>query len=219
MGSEVNVEGGDCDLILAVTAPLIPTTSLGKAPDLSVVQDEIAEALRRAFNRSRNRLPPDPAQPKPPKDEKPQKPPSRRPIDRPDRWRRDSPRKPRLPASSRPICWCCRRSMTRSMRPRRAGVMPNGSPSRSDVLCRPGAFICEALLSLPSRWRCDAAGRRPFDGTHETAELVENAGKHARHLRLVRFDRIVDERAAPPEFYDTEGNFADPPIRVRSSVG
>jgi hypothetical protein len=66
-GATVKVEGGDCELVVAVTAPLIPTTSLGKAPDLSLLQEDIAEALRRAFNRSRNRLPPDPSQPKPPK--------------------------------------------------------------------------------------------------------------------------------------------------------
>jgi hypothetical protein len=65
-------------------------------------------------------------------------------------------------------------------------------------------------------YRCLAAGDdklpdgRPFVGTHETAELVESAGKHARHLRLVGFHRIIDERAAPPEFFDTEGTFADP---------
>jgi hypothetical protein len=77
-GATVSVEGGDCDLIVAVSAPLIPSTSLGKAPDLSSLQGDIAEALRRAFNRSRNRLPPDLAQPKPPKTEplpKPAKPP------------------------------------------------------------------------------------------------------------------------------------------------
>jgi hypothetical protein len=49
-----------------------------------------------------------------------------------------------------------------------------------------------------------------FEGRDDTADLVEISGKHARHLRLVGFDRIVDERAAPPEFYDTAGNFADP---------
>jgi hypothetical protein len=69
----VKVAGGDCELVVAVTAPLIPTTSLGKAPDLSLLQDRVAEALRRAFNRSRNRLPPDPTQQKPSKTEPPRK--------------------------------------------------------------------------------------------------------------------------------------------------
>jgi hypothetical protein len=68
-GESVRVEGGDCDLIIAATAPLIPTTSLGKQPDLSLLQSTIAEALRRAFSRSRNRLPADPATPKPPREE------------------------------------------------------------------------------------------------------------------------------------------------------
>ena len=79
-GPAINVDGGDCDLIVAVTAPLIPTTSLGKAADLSLLQPVIAETLRRVFNRSRNRLPADLKQPKPPKAEKPQRPPKPAPY-------------------------------------------------------------------------------------------------------------------------------------------
>jgi hypothetical protein len=49
-----------------------------------------------------------------------------------------------------------------------------------------------------------------FVGTNKTADLVANAGKYARHLGLIAFDRIIDERAAPPELYDTAGAPVDP---------
>jgi hypothetical protein len=49
-----------------------------------------------------------------------------------------------------------------------------------------------------------------FEGTHDTAQLVEDAGKYARHLGLIPFDCIIDERAAPPEYYDPDGDRADP---------
>jgi hypothetical protein len=65
-------------------------------------------------------------------------------------------------------------------------------------------------------YRCLSAGdvRLPdgsrFIGSHKTADLIEKAGKFARHPGLIAFNRIIDERAAPPEFYDTEGDCADP---------
>ena len=49
-----------------------------------------------------------------------------------------------------------------------------------------------------------------FVGSEKTAKLIEDAGKHARYLGLVAFDRIIDERAAPPVLYDTDGERADP---------
>jgi DNA topoisomerase VI subunit B len=97
-GPAINVEGGDCQLMVAITAPLIPTTSLGKAADLSLLQEDIAEALRRAFNRSRNRLPPDPKQPKPPGTCLYPSSCGLRRIGHPVRWQRDWPRKLKLPA-------------------------------------------------------------------------------------------------------------------------
>jgi hypothetical protein len=49
-----------------------------------------------------------------------------------------------------------------------------------------------------------------FVGTNKAADLVADAGKYARHLGMIAFDRIIDERAAPPEFYDTAGDPVDP---------
>jgi hypothetical protein len=79
-GSEaIELPKGDCEIHLHITSPLIPTVSIGKRPDLSCFSDEIAGAIRQAFTRSRNRLPPDPAEPKPEK-VKPLKPPSHKSI-------------------------------------------------------------------------------------------------------------------------------------------
>jgi hypothetical protein len=210
-GATMNVEGGDCDLIVAVTAPLIPTSSLGKAPDLSLLQDHIAETLRRAFNKSRNRLPPDPSQPKPPKAE---------PL--PKRLK-PPPYEPSGPLAT-----------MLAVEAEDAGVLPRDllvlSPkhdpfAETKASRRDAEWFAEQIARfVPAGrvhlrglyYRCLSAGdvRLPdgarFVGSHKTADLIENAGKYARHLGLVRFDRIVDERAAPPELYDTEGNRADP---------
>jgi hypothetical protein len=56
-------------------------------------------------------------------------------------------------------------------------------------------------------YRCLSAGGvllpngMGFVGSTKTADLIENAGKYARHLGLIAFSRIVDERAAPPELF------------------
>jgi hypothetical protein len=220
----VNVEGGDCDLIVAVTAPLIPTTSLGKAPDLSLLQDDIAEVLRRAFNRSRNRLPTEPAQPKPPKAEPPPK-----------------PAKPPPFEPSGPLATML------ALKAEEAGVVPRDllvlsskyAPFAETQASRREAewFVEQIARFVPAGhvhlrglyYRCLSAGdvRLPdgskFVGSHTTADLIEKAGKYARHLGLIAFDRIVDERSAPPEFYDTEGGCADPddtyPVERRLIVG
>ncbi len=210
-GPKVNVGGGDCDLIVAIAAPLIPTTSLGKAPDLSLLQGEIAEALRRAFTRSRNRLPPDPAEPKAPKHEPPPKPP------------KPSPYRPSGPLAT----ILAEEAQAAGLLPRNLLVLsPKYDPFNETMASRRDAewFTEQVTRFVPTGYvhlrglyyRCLSAGnvRLPdgsrFVGSHLTADLIENAGKHARHLALVPFKRIIDERAAPPEFYDTEGNFADP---------
>jgi hypothetical protein len=71
--NEVKVKGGDCSIVLHVTSPLIPILSIGKRPNLSVFQPDISEAIRLAFNRSRDKLAPDPEQPKAPPVPKPNK--------------------------------------------------------------------------------------------------------------------------------------------------
>jgi DNA topoisomerase VI subunit B len=76
----IELPRGDCLINLNITSPLIPISSIGKRPDLSVFKDEIGEAIRLAFNRSRNQLPPDPAEPKPEPPPKPTKPPSHKSI-------------------------------------------------------------------------------------------------------------------------------------------
>ena len=78
-GDAIELKQGDCDIQLHITSPLIPTSSIGKRPDLSCFAIEIAAAIRQAFNRSRNRLPPDPAEPKH-ETVKPLKPPSHKTI-------------------------------------------------------------------------------------------------------------------------------------------
>jgi hypothetical protein len=215
-GPFMTVEGGDCDLIVAVTAPLIPTTSLGKAPDLSVLQEEIAEVLRRAFTRSRNRLPPDPAEPKPPKHEPPAKPP------KPPPYRPYGPLATMLAEEAAAV----------GLFPDDLLVLsPRYDPFNETRTSRRDAewFAAQVTRFVPAGrihlrglyYRCLSAGdvRLPdgsrFVGTAQVAELVAGAGKYARHLGLVPFERIVDERAAPPEFYDTAGSHADGPAPER----
>jgi DNA topoisomerase VI subunit B len=210
-GTSFDAEGGDCELILAVTAPLIPQTSLGKAAHLAMLREPIADALRRAFVRSRNRLPPDPAQPKAPKHEPPPKP------------LRPPPYEPTGPLA----IMLAEAAETAGLLPRDLLVLsPRHDPFNETKVSRRDAewFTEQVRRFLPTGrvhlrglyYRCLSAGdvRLPdgsrFVGSHMTADLIENAGKHARHLGLVPFVRIIDERAAPPEFYDTEGTFADP---------
>jgi hypothetical protein len=75
---------GDLRVSLHIVSPLIPLLSIGKRPNLEPFMPAIAEALRRAFKRSRDQLPldmPEPKEkppakpPRPPKVEKPPKPP------------------------------------------------------------------------------------------------------------------------------------------------
>ena len=75
---------GDFRAVLHIISPYIPLLSVGKRPDLEPFMPAIADALRRAFKRSRDQLPldmpepkekPPPKPPRPPKVEKPPKPP------------------------------------------------------------------------------------------------------------------------------------------------
>jgi hypothetical protein len=207
----INVDGGDCELIVAIAAPLIPTTSLGKAADLSLLADDIAEALRRAFVRSRNRLPPDPTQPKPPRHEPAPKPPTPSPFVPSGLLAR------RLAAEAEAAGVSSRDLLVLSPR---HDPFNETKASRRDAewfATQVSRFVPTGRVHLRGLYyRCLSAGDvllpdgRRFTGTHETADLIENAGKYARHLRLIPFTRIVDERAAPPELYDTEGNIAGP---------
>jgi DNA topoisomerase VI subunit B len=79
LSSSFDLASGDCDIILHITSPLIPISSIGKRPDLSIFGEEICEAIRLAFNKSRNRLPPNPEDPKP-TPLKPAKPPSHKSV-------------------------------------------------------------------------------------------------------------------------------------------
>jgi hypothetical protein len=56
----IEVPAGDCSVTVHVTSPLVPITSLGKRVDLSPFQVAMGTAIRTAFIKSRNRLPPDP---------------------------------------------------------------------------------------------------------------------------------------------------------------
>ncbi|HYK35308.1 hypothetical protein [Alloacidobacterium sp.] len=206
----MKVEGGDCDLIVAVTAPFIPTTSLGKAPDLSLLQPEIVEALRKAFTRSRNRLPPDPAQPKPPKAEPLPKAPKAEPYE---------------PSGPLATLLAIEAELA-GLAPRDLFVLlPKHDPFNETKASRRDAewfaeqvdrFVPDGRVHLRGLYyRCLSAGdvRLPngtrFVGSHITSSLVEAAGKYARHFGLVAFDRIVDERAAPPEFWVADEKHSD----------
>ncbi len=211
-GEVVQVAGGDCELIVAITAPLIPTTSLAKQPDLSIIQDDIAEALRRAFNRSRNRLPPDPAMPKPPKSE---------PLPK------SAPPPPYEPSGTLAVS-LADEAEAAGVQPRDLLVLsPRHDPFNETKASRRDAewFAELAKRFLPEGTRVHARGLyyralsagdvrlpngAPFIGIYKTAKLIEESAKAARWLGLVPFDTIVDERSAPPEFYDTEGERADP---------
>ena len=78
--SEIELPRGDCSIVLHVTSPLIPISSIGKRPDLSPFQAAIGAAIRQAFMRCRNRLPPEPKDPKPERPPKPARPPSHQSI-------------------------------------------------------------------------------------------------------------------------------------------
>lgn len=210
-GEMFAAEGGDCALILAITAPLIPQASLGKAAVLYAMREPITEALRRTFTRSRNRLPPDPAQPKPPRHVPPPKPP------KPPPYRPSGPLAMRLAAEAEAV----------GANPADLLVLSSKHDPFNETLKsrRDAEWFSEQVKRFVARGTVHLRGTyyrilssgdvllpngSRFEGTHETAVLVESAGKYARHLGLVPFDRIVDERAAQPEFYDTEGKFADP---------
>ena len=72
---------GDFTAVLHIISPFIPLLSIGKRPNLEPFMPTIAEALRRAFKRSRDQLPldmPEPKEkppPKPPRPAKVEKPP------------------------------------------------------------------------------------------------------------------------------------------------
>ena len=202
-GPAVEVEGGNCDLILAVSAPLIPTTSLGKAPDLSALQADIAEVLRRAFTRSRNRLPPDPKEPKPPKAAPPPK----------------ASKPPPYQPSGALAVLLAEEANQADMLPNELLVLSSRhDPFNETRASRRNAewfaeqvarFVPEGRVHLRGLYyRCLSFGEvclpdgSRFIGSHVTARLIEDAGKYARHLGLVAFDRISDERSAPPEFFD-----------------
>jgi len=201
-GEPIKVEGGDCELIVAVTAPFIPTTSLGKAPDLSQLQPDIVDALRRAFTRSRNRLPPDPSLPKPPKEEPLPKPP------------KPEPYKPSGPLAT----FLAEEAARAELSPLDLLVLsPKHDPFNETRANRVAAewFVEQVNRLKPygevhlrgMYYRCVAVGDvrlpdgKPFVGSHPNSQFVEAAGKYARHLGLISFSRIVDERAAPPELY------------------
>ena len=218
-GTSFDAEGGDCELILAVTAPLIPQTSLGKAAHLAMLHKPIADALRRAFVRSRNRLPPDPAQPKAPKHEPPPKPP------------RPPPYEPTGPLA----IMLAEAAETAGLLPRDLLVLSlrHDLFNETKVSRREAEWFVEQLARfVPAGrvhlrglyYRCLSAGdvRLPdgskFVGSHTTADLIEKAGKYARHLGLVPFVKIIDERAAPPEFWRTpKAPSLIRPIHVHSS--
>jgi DNA topoisomerase VI subunit B len=75
MYKEIDVKPGRCSIAVHITSPFIPISSLGKQPDLCCFQDEIAEAIRLAYNRSRERCPVEDGGERLPKPEPRQKPP------------------------------------------------------------------------------------------------------------------------------------------------
>jgi hypothetical protein len=211
-GVTFEAAGGDCDLILAVTSPFIPQTSLGKAADLHVIRKPITEALHRAFVRSRNRLPTEPQAPKPPKHQllpKPARPPPYEPSGVLAKWLAAEAETEGVKPADLLVLSRERDPFSESKAIRRnaewfaeqfARFVPTGKLHPRGVYYR---ILASGDVLLPDGSR--------FFGTEETARLIEEAGKYARHLGLVRpFDRIIDERAAPPMFFNTEGERSDP---------
>jgi hypothetical protein len=210
-GAAFEAPGGEGTLVLSVTAPLIPQTSLAKAPHLGALGVEIAETLRRAYVRSRNRLPADPQQPKPPRHAPPPKPP------------RPPPYEPSGPLAVH----LAEEAEAAGVKPADLLVLsPKSDPFNETKASRRDAewFANQVARFKPSGevhlrgmyYRILASGdvKLPdgskFVGTFATARMIESAGKHARYLGLVAFNRIIDERAAPPEFYDVDGERANP---------
>ncbi len=68
-----------------IVSPLIPLLSTGKRPDLGRFEPAIDTAIRRALERSRDRLPPDMTEPKAPPPPKPPRPPKVEPPPKPPR--------------------------------------------------------------------------------------------------------------------------------------
>jgi hypothetical protein len=70
--SKIDTKRGSCEIFGHITSPLIPVSSIGKNPNLSVFEPEICEAVRLAFNQSRRLISPDATEPKPPPKPKPE---------------------------------------------------------------------------------------------------------------------------------------------------
>ena len=80
MDKEIDVKAGRCSIAVHITSPFIPISSLGKQPYLGCFQDEIAEAIRLAYNRSREQCPVEEGGERLPKPEPKLKPPPFEPI-------------------------------------------------------------------------------------------------------------------------------------------
>jgi hypothetical protein len=217
----VEVPGGDCDLILAVTAPYISITSHGKAPDLHQFQAEIVEALRKAFNQSRHEVQADPKQPKQPKAEPPPKKP------------KPGPYRPSGPLATFHISEAAKRGMS----PRDLLVLGNDPFDEKRSIRRNAQWFADLFEHFVPEGRkvhvrgvyyiCVSAGNvlKPngtlFVGSHSNYVFITTAAKYARYLGLVPFDRIRDERSAEPIYRDFDKDHADAsgdPVRRRLLV-
>jgi hypothetical protein len=76
---------GDFTAVLHIISPLVPLLSTGKRPNLKHFKSAIDLALRRAFIKSRKRLPPEPAEPTAPPPSRPPRPPKLEPPPKPPR--------------------------------------------------------------------------------------------------------------------------------------
>jgi hypothetical protein len=212
-----NLPPGSAFIVVHVTAPLIPISSIGKRPDLSSFQTEIGEAIRLAFIRSRNRLPADPAELKP------------EPLPKPEKSAKIikaavvAEAIPEIPAGKLRLRIEAEAETTGMSLDDLTVLSTQLDPYRLD--CPRGHELGKWFADQVERfyppddlvhlrglhYRIVASGdvRRPDGKPYPNTEsnwiwLQSRASKAARWLGYVPFDRIRDERNEPPELFVAE---------------
>jgi hypothetical protein len=210
---------GDFRVSLHIISPYIPLLSTGKRPHLEPFMPAIAEALRRAFKRSRDLLPLDMPEPKV---KPPPKPPRQPKVERPPK---PAPAifEPRTPLGKQITVQAeATGILQRNLLVLSKGNDPydldnaNGHKIAAWLAVQAARLVRDDsdvhLRGLFYRIVASAAAYRP-----DTGELFANteanwrwlqqkAAKAARWFGYMPFRRIRDERSDPPEMYAANGS-------------
>ncbi len=203
---------GDFRAVLHVISPFIPLLSIGKRPNFQPFLSTIESALRRAFIKSRDRLPPDMPQPKvkpplkpprPPKIELPPKPP--REIYQPQGV---LGRRIAAQAEAAGLTVADLRVMSAKRDPYFLDTQNNHRIGRwfAEMVARFVAADASIHLRGLHYLLCSTAIVRPdgtpYENNHQCWNwLQDDASKAARWLRYIERDRIHDARNEDPIWY------------------